>query len=142
MKKFRFLADIPTSDLAFEAQGRDEGELLENAALALEEAMVDTAGVGGREKEEIKIAEKNFEELLFSLLEHLVFLKDAKSMLFSDFKFGIEKKNVWKLSGFAYGEQINWQKHKLRVDVKAPTKHLFEVKKTPSGFRCRVILDV
>lgn len=141
--KFKYLPDIATADLAFEAYGQSERQLLENAALALEEAMVDTKDVGKREKEEIKISEKSLAEGLFSLLEHLVFLKDAKGLLFSKFAFGVEKKGgKFQLSGFAYGEKIERARHKLRVDVKAPTKHLFEVKKTPGGLRCQVVLDI
>ena len=40
IKKFRFLPDIATADIAFEAYGKDYGELFESVGLALETTMV------------------------------------------------------------------------------------------------------
>ena len=144
MSKFRFLPEIATADIAFEAFGKTERQLLANAAFALEEAMVDTKTVRRRIREILRIRDTDFPRLLFAFLEHLVFLKDAKQLLFREVKLGVERDGKsWILQGFAYGEKIDPQRHKLKIDVKAPTKHLFEVGKTKTGtLRAQVILDV
>lgn len=143
MKKFRFLPDVATADLAFEAFGRDRDELFENAGLALEEAMVKTESVEPRESFSVDKEEENLEELLFSFLEELVFLKDSEQLLFNKLKCRVEQENgKWKLSATLSGEKIDPKKHKLGVDVKAVTKHLFEVGEDKEGYWAQVILDI
>ena len=59
LMKYRFLPNIATADLAFEAFGRDYNELFENAGLALESAMVDLISLKAREVKEIKLKSEN-----------------------------------------------------------------------------------
>lgn len=144
MPKFRFLPEIATSGVAFEAFGKTERELLQNTALALEEIMVDTKTVHRRVSQALNIRRTSLPDLLFYLLEHLIFLKDAKQLAFREIKVGVERQGkAWVLQGFAYGEKIDPSRHALRSDVKAPTKNLFEVGKTKTGsLRAQVILDI
>ena len=74
--KFKFLPDIATADLAFEAFGKDASELFENAGLALESAMVESDSLKTREVKEINLKNENLENLLSSFFYELVFLKD------------------------------------------------------------------
>lgn len=143
MPKFRFLPDIAIADIAFEAYGKNQAELLTNCALALEEAMVDTKTVEPKVKESLSLKANTLSELLFSLLEELVFLKDVSQLLFCKFNFEVKHQGgTLTLKGGAFGEKIDFKKHKLKVDVKAPTKHMFKVEKTKSGFKAQVILDI
>ncbi len=143
--KFNFLANVATSDLAFEAFGKDYNELFGNAALALESAQVDLASVKPNIVKKIKIKGGSLEDLLFSFLEELVFLKDSEQMLFSQVSCIVETDDAnFILKAKLRGERINPQKHKLGVDVKAVTKHLFKIEKRPlkKDLMCRVVLDV
>ncbi len=144
-KNFRFLPDIATADLAFEAFGKTPSELFENAGRALEEAMVSPETVEPTKKYTINKEEESLEELFFVFLEELVFLKDADQMVFSKIECKVVQmeNGKWKMETQVYGEAIDLGKHKLGDDVKAITKHLFEVKQLPNKtFRCQVILDV
>ena len=144
-KEFKFLPDIATADIAFEAAGQTPSELFENAGLALENAMVDTESVKPKEVLRVTKEEISLEDLLFSFLEELVFLKDAKGLLFNRLKCEIKRltANSYKLTAILRGEKIDRKRHKLKVDVKAVTKHMFELKQLPSGtWHCRVILDI
>lgn len=145
MKKHQFLSDIATADLAYEAFGATYSELFENAGLVLEEATVLLQDVEPKDKRIIKKEERTVEELLFSFLEELVFLKDAEMLVFSQIKCDVERVNSgqWTVDSELFGEKIDPQKHKLGDDVKAVTKHLFKVEQLPDKtFRCLVILDV
>lgn len=142
---FRFLPDIVTADLAFEAYGMDYEELFENAGLALESAQVDLKTIKPSLVKKIKLESDSFENLLFSFLEELIFIKDSKRILFNRIRCSVRKsaEKKWELECRLLGEKINPKKHKLGVDVKAVTKHLFKVE----GFKnpplcCRVVLDV
>lgn len=143
MPKFRFLSDVDKSGVAFEAFGKTERELLQNSAFALEEALVDTKTIRNRESVPINLRDASLENLLFSLLEQLIFLKNAKQLIFRDVKFGFEKQGkVRVLQGFAYGERIDSSRHKLKVDIKSTSKELFKVEKVKNGFRSQVILEL
>jgi SHS2 domain-containing protein len=145
MPKFRFLPNIVTADLAFEAFGKDYDELFVNAGLALESAMIELNSLEPVRRQNIKIESDSVENLLLLFLEELVFLKDAKRLLFNklDCKVTRTGRGVWKLENRSLGEIIDSGKHKLGVDVKAVTKHLFKLEKLPrKPFRTQVVLDV
>ena len=144
MTKFRFLPDIATADLAFEAFGRTYDELFENAGLALEEAMVKLDTIEAKEGHTINKEEDSIENLLLSFLEELVYLKDAETAVFNRIKCEVKKEvRGWRLEARVKGEKIDLRMHKLGVDVKAPTKHLFKIEKLPNKtYRAQVILDV
>lgn len=143
--KFRYLPDIATADLAFEAFGKNYGELFENSAAALESSMVELSSLGSNVTKILELSAENVEGLLFSFLEELVFLKDAERLLFNQIKCEVKKvsSKLWVVSSELRGEKINPEKHKLGVDVKAVTKHLFEVEILSGQFyHCTVILDI
>lgn len=144
MKKFKFLENIATADCAFEAYGKTYEQLFENAALALFEVMVDIDEVKPLHKSHFSLHTSNLDDLLFDFLSELVFLKDEKGMVFSKFKVKIKKLDARRLTLDAniWGEKINPARHNLKVDVKAVTRHLFEIKKEKDKFLARAVLDI
>lgn len=135
---------MATADLAFEAFGKNYNELFENAGLALESSQVDLKTIKSSRVQKIRLQADSLEHLLFSFLEELIFLKDAEQLLFNRIKCKVSKgREKWRLQVKLSGEKIDIKKHKLGVDVKAVTKHLFKVERLPDeAFRCQVILDV
>lgn len=143
--KFRFLEDIATADVAFEAYGKTINELFENCGLAVEETMVDTGTISKskKQKAKIQIKNQNLENLLYDFLSELVFLKDRDGLLFSKTKVKINLvSNIYHLSSNLSGEPIDPSRHHLRADVKAVTKHLFALEKEKEGYKATVILDI
>jgi len=143
-KNYKFLPDIATADLAYEAFGKNPSELFENAGIALESVMVDLTTITAQSIKEINIKRNSLGNLLTSFLEELVFLKDTEQILFSTILCDVNKQGKsWTLNCKLGGEKIDRQKHKLGVDVKAVTKHLFKIEKLPSKIlHCQVVLDV
>lgn len=145
MPNYKFIVDIATADIAFEAFGKTYSELFENAALALEETMVDTKTVKPVQKGSIVHKAENIEHLLFDFLQELIYLKDTDNSLFCKFECKVtkDKKGKWINEVNMVGDEIDIDKHELRNDVKAITKHLFEVKQLASkNFKCQVVVDV
>lgn len=136
---YRFLGEIATADIAFEADGKTLEELFINSALALEDSMVDLKGVGEKDKKIIEIENKDIENLLYDWLAELIFLKDSEDLLFSKFNIKIENN---KLNAECFGEKIDRKKHSLRNDVKAVTLHRFKIEETDKGWKASVILDI
>lgn len=141
-RPFKFLEKIAIADAAFEAYGITLEELFVNCAKATFTAMVDFKTVTPRQTETVKLENKTVEDLLFDWLAELIYLKDLKAMLFKDFSVQIIKNANYKLEAEVKGEAIDQQKHHLRVDVKAVTYHMLEVKKFKGIWKAKVILDI
>jgi SHS2 domain-containing protein len=103
--------------------------------------MAETKTVEAKKKEEIEVKSKDLEGLLFNWLAELIYLKDLQTILFSKYEIKIEKPDGYKLQASVWGEPIDVEKHKVKIDVKAVTYHLLEVKKTDNKWRAKVILD-
>jgi len=141
MGKYRFLEDVAIADSAFEAESESLEELFQTCAQATFEVMANTKTIEPKNKEEVELVGENLEELLFDWLAELIYLKDSKSMLFSQFDLKIEKPDGYKLTASIWGEPTDQKKHQVRVDVKAVTYHLLEVKKTDDKWTAKVVLD-
>ncbi len=140
---YRYLEDIATSDVAFEAWGETMEELFVAAAEATMNVMVeDLNTIADRERRSIHIDEGAIDMLLFQLLQELIFFKDAELLLLRIPKVWIQHlKGIYSLTAETYGEELNPDKHELLVDVKAVTLHRFHVEQTSRGWEAVVILD-
>lgn len=141
MGKYRFLENVAIADAAFQAEADSLEELLQVCAEATFEVMVDSRNVERNDKEEVELTGENPEELLFDWLAELIYLKDLKSMLFSRFDVDVQKKDGYSLRASVWGEPADQAKHEVRVDVKAVTYHLLEVKEKGGRWTARVVLD-
>ena len=140
---YTFLEDVATADIAFEATGKDEEELLTNAALAMFDTSADMRKIDDKITKEVTLESTNFQDLFYDFLEEIVFLKDAEYMVFNKVKVKFKKTgDVYHLFAELHGDTINTEKHELRNDIKAVTLHQFKVEKTDKGWRAFVILDV
>ncbi len=141
MGKYRFLEDVAIADSAFEAEAESLEDLFRTCAIATFEVMADTSTIEPKSKEDVELAGDNLEELLFDWLAELIYLKDSKSMLFGKFEIRIEEEDGYKLTASIWGEPVDQKKHKVRVDVKAVTYHLLEVKQVEGKWIAKVVLD-
>jgi SHS2 domain-containing protein len=141
---YRYLEEIATADVAFEAWGATTEETFLAAADATLNTMVEEIGtVAPREHREISIAADALDLLLFDLLQELVYHKDAGRLLLRVRDLRIEESGSgYRLKADAVGETIDPARHTLLADVKAVTLHRLSVEKTPSGWRAVVVLDV
>ena len=132
-----------TADVLFEAQAESLEDLFRECALAVSETQVELKTVTAREMVEITAENTKIENLLFDFLGDLLFYKDSRQLLLCKFEITITQKNDnYSLICLAYGEKINQKKHKLGVDVKAITMHLFEVRKEDEGWYAKVLVDI
>ena len=144
MKKFEFRPDIAISDCAFYAYGKNVADLIVNACQALTEAMVSREKIEVKEEISFETQADSLEQLLYLVLDEIIYLKDAEQLVFRDFEIKQleEKPDSYFIFMKLGGEKIDHKKHESHSDVKAVTYHQFEVKKTPTGYRASVILDI
>lgn len=141
---FRFLEDVALADTAFEAGGTTPSELCQAAAQAVIESMVDPGTVVPTWTRTIELRASDFPTLLFDWLSELVYLKDAEAISFRETSPIVREhpETGWSLKAGVTGAPINAEQQDLRADVKAVTKHLYEVRQEPGRWTARVVLDV
>lgn len=141
---YEYLDDVATADAAFEAWGATIEELFWAAADATMNVMVDDlSSIERRQTKRLDLKADDVEMLLFSLLQELIFLKDAEQLLLRVSDLAVTAaEDGWRLTGEAAGELIDPVKHQLVVDVKAVTFHRYRVEQTPRRWEATVILDI
>ena len=144
-KAVRFLEDTVLADVAFEATGDSLDEVFEAATQATIELMADPGTVFSDWHQDVDLSEEDVAALLFEWLSHLVFVKDAKGVVFhkAPLTVGFDKRrNRWFLHGTLIGECINQATQTLRADVKAVTKHQYFLKEENGKWVARIVLDL
>ena len=142
MKPFHQFLDH-TADVLFVARGNTLPELFEQCALAVEETMVNIQKVKPLKREKILAESEKIDNLLFDFLDELLFFKDYKQLLYSKFEIDIkEQGGKYTLVCHAFGDKLDVARHEPKVDVKAITRHLFEVKNDDRGWKAQVLIDI
>lgn len=141
---YRFLDDIATADVAFEATGSTREELCSACAEALLATMVhEPARVERRQELAIAVTATALDLLLYALLAELVFFKDARRLLLHADEVRIGKNGEeWWLAAWGRGEAIAADRHRLLVDVKGVTLHRFTVEQRNGVWQATVVLDI
>ena len=118
-----------TADIGFYAFGNSLEKAYENAASAMFNVMTDVNTVKPTQKREFKVESEDLVSLLYDYLEELLFLFDVELLFFSKFEVVIEKlsEESYKLNCTAYGEEVNWEIHPRKSEVKAITFHKMDV---------------
>ena len=141
---YKYLEDIGTADIAFEATGRDLPELFTAAADATMNVMIDNLdAIEPRETRCIALKNDAIDMLLFDFLQELIYFKDADRLLLRIREVQIdEKEDAYSLNATTVGEPLDPARHQQRADVKAVTLHDFRVEKTEGGWKASVLLDI
>ena len=141
---YRYLEEIGTADIAFEATGRDLPELFRDAADATTNVMIDNIeAIQPRQTRQIELSNDKLDMLLFDLLQELIFLKDAERLLLRIREVQIDHRDkMYLVKATAQGETLDAERHHQRADVKAVTLHDFVVEQTDGRWKARVLLDI
>lgn len=126
MKNYEYF-DV-TADIGFKAYGNDLNEAFENASVAMFNIITDTANVRPTKEFKFEIDSEDEVSLLYDYLEELLFYHEVEFMLFSEFHVEID--NNLHLEAKILGEEIDWQKHERKTEIKAITFHKMDVRKT------------
>jgi SHS2 domain-containing protein len=141
---YRYLEEIGTADIAFEATARDLPELFRDAADATTNVMIDDIeAIQSRQTRRIELSNDKLDMLLFDVLQELIFLKDAERLLLRIREVQIDDRDkMFFVKATAEGETLDPERHHQRADVKAVTLHDFTVEQTDVGWKARVLLDI
>lgn len=139
---YRFLDH--TSEVAFEAWGKDPAELFDSAAEAVLRTMIEEPdSVLPHQTRTLTLANPELDLLLFDFLQELIYLKDARHLLLRPERSSISQTpHGWTLEANMRGEPLDASRHLQAVDVKAVTLHQFQLEEREEGWWSYVILDV
>lgn len=126
MKSYEYFE--ATADIGLKVYGKDMNEAFENAGLAIFNIISDTSGIDALREIEFEVTSEDEVSLLYDYLEELLFYHEIEFMLFSEFHVKIDE-NL-HLKAKIIGEEINWDKHERKSEIKAITFHKMDVRKT------------
>ena len=140
---YRYLGDIATADVAFEATGKSLEEAFTSAAEATLNVMIDEPDrIERKEAVDVELENDDLEMLLFDFLNELVYYKDSRKLLLRVDEIRIEDEGQFRLAAKLYGEKLDPLKHPLGADVKAVTLHRFSLSKSDDGWKATAVLDI
>ncbi len=135
--RYKFVDDL-TSDVVFEAYGKNLNELFENAAYALFNVICQIEKVKPKVEREVNVKGDDTKDLMFNWLQELISLVDTEGLFFS--KFDVVEINERGLKAKCYGEEAKPEKGGTLV--KAVTYYKFSLEKTKRGYKVVVSLDI
>ncbi|MBM4134168.1 MAG: archease [Nitrospira sp.] len=141
--RYRVLEDMALADTAFEATGDSPSELFLAAGQAIIETLADPHRVQPGCTRFFEHRDRDLAALLFTWLSDIVYLKDAEGLVFRETQARVSRDHDdWLFQGSLSGEPIDPARHELRADIKAVTKHLYEVREEAGQWIARVVLDI
>ncbi len=139
---FRYLEDVATADAAFVAFGENLSELFCHAAQALFNVMAPLELIRPDKQRTLSVTADSLDELLFTFLSDLVYMKDVYSELYSQFDIEIAKSETWALTANIAGRSLTELRSNTHTDVKAVTYYRLAITQTENGFEAMVVLDL
>jgi len=127
------------ADIGIRGFGNSLKEAFENAAVALYSVMVNIDAVNPQEKRTFSVSAPDRELLLVEWLNALLATSDIERLIFSRFDVKIEGVT---LTGAAWGETLDRDRHEPRVEVKGATYHLLSVREQDGLYIAQCVVDV
>ena len=137
MGSYKYIDDL-TSDVMFQATGKDLKEVFEASAEAMFEVICQIRKVGTKESRKVEVTGEDAKDLLFNWLQELIALVDTEEMFFS--RFEIKEISETKLKAVVYGEPATPAKGE--TVVKAITYYGFGLEKVKGRWKATVAMDI
>ena len=123
---YRYLEHM--TDAFIEVTGQTLEEAFETAGIAVVDTIFDIKSVEKKMEKKIEIKARDLNNLLYSWLEEIIILTITDGFVGASFKVCISKSQEYVLNATINGEEIDFQKHHFKLEIKAPTFHLMEIK--------------
>jgi len=127
------------ADIGVRGFGSTMEEAFENVAVALYSVMVNITRISPAETRTVSVNAPDHELLLVEWLNALLSISDVERMVFRKFEV---KMNGVELSGTAWGEKLDQDRHEPKVEVKGATYHMLSVTKQNERYVAQCVVDV
>jgi len=102
---------------------------------------LDKKTIEEKEQRTLKVSGKDLSYLLFNWLEEVNYQLITEGFAIARFSLDISKNSTYELKSIIYGEPIDLKKHHFKVEIKAPTFHMMEIKQN-GQVTMRFLLDL
>ncbi len=117
-------------------------QLLADGAIGLIAVIAEPSELMENDEVEIDLSAKSVEDLYFSWLSEIVYLKDARNFLTCRCDIEVVEIEPYRVTGRLFGDVIDKSRHTLKVDVKAVTYYKLRVEKKSDFWEAEVVLDL
>ena len=129
------------TDAFIEVTGKTLEEAFETAGIAVVDTIIEIKTVKKKTEKKIKIKSPDLNNLLYSWLEEIIILTITDGYAVASFDVRITHSKQYVLSATVRGEKLDFKKHHFKLEVKAPTFHLMEIRQE-KPVMMRFILDL
>lgn len=129
-----------TADVGLHAYGKTLPELFIHAAQGMESLMVAPEQIRPDVSREIAAQGHDDISLLIAWLSELIVLFDTEFLLLRDFT--IDEMTPTRVTGRAFGEPYDAQRHDLSSAIKAVTWHEASIEQSDDGYTASIIFDI
>ena len=111
------------------------------AGQSVVDTTLDKKTIEEKEQRTLKVSGKDLSYLLFNWLEEVNYQLITEGFAIARFSLEISKNSTYKLKSTIFGEPIDLKKHHFKVEIKAPTFHMMEIKQN-NQVTMRFLLDL
>ncbi len=111
------------------------------AGQSVVDTTLDKKTIEEKEQKTLKVSGNDLRYLLFNWLEEVNYQLITEGFAIARFSLDISKNSTYKLKSTIFGEPINLKKHHFKVEIKAPTFHMMEIKQNRQ-VTMRFLLDL
>lgn len=116
------------TDAFIEVSGETLEEAFATAGMAVVDTVVDIKSVEKKAERKIEVSATDLNGLLYSWLEEIIILTITEGFAARSFTVKITRNDKYLLTATASGEPLDFDKHHFKLEIKAPTYHLMEIK--------------
>ncbi len=135
---YKIIEDKNIADIHLKIWAKTKEELFNEIIFAFSDQITQFNQINNKIKQRINLKEDNFSDLVFRFIEKLIYLKDAKSLIFKEGKIVLNNNQI---KGYLYGQKIT-QDLPIKLDIKAVTYHKFQVKKEKKFYSLYLVFDI
>ncbi len=111
------------------------------AGQSVVDTTLDKKTIEEKEQRTLKVSGKDLSYLLFNWLEEVNYQLITEGFAIARFSLDISKNSTYELTSTIFGEPIDLKKHHFKVEIKAPTFHMMEIKQN-GQVTMRFLLDL
>jgi len=136
-KKWEIVEDKNIADVLLVVYGKTKNGLLNNLLEAFGSIITESKKINLKKETSFKIEGKNFSEQVFLFIEKLIYLKDTKYLIFKKGNFRFKKNSI---EATLFGQKLT--NLPIKVDIKALTKHKFNLEMKNGVYRLSLVFDI
>lgn len=129
------------TDAFIEVTASTLNEAFTLAAQSVVDITLDRDTIEEKEQRTLTVSAQDLRYLLFDWLEEVNYQIITEGFSIARFSLEISKNFLYRLNATAYGEPINLKKHHYKIEIKAPTFHMMEIKQN-GGVTMRFLMDL